>query len=1437
MRSTRHSPATVLLAALVLIYGLGFGWLAVERHLTLRTNAEDLGFTDQVIWNFLRGQAFRFSLYEQAEFETDVDLASLKRPDSLLAFHVEPFLVLLAPLYLVVPDVRAILWLQAALVALGAIPTFRFAHRRLGSDWAALSAASAYLLAPLGQWALYSDFHAVTLAAPLLMLAIDALDEGRALLFLASGLLAASTKEEIGLSLAGLGVLALLRARTRRAGLVAVGLGVGWSLLCVGVIIPNYAGTAISPFTARYGYLGDGPVAALTTLVQQPSTYLEALSRPEVLGYAATLVLSGGWLAVLAPELIMPTGLVLGLNVLSSSPWMSSGRAHYSASILPFLIAAAVVGMARLSGWERGIARLRAQGPTPTPKAQSPILLALSALLVVSAVVGYRRSGGGAFADGFVVPTRLPRHALAAQLAASIPRDAAVSASTTLFPHVSQRASAYLFPTLRDADYVLVDVGGNAFPISPGGLHLRVQELLGSGQLRLVASEDGIMLLEREAAASRPLPDSFFDFARVRDARLDLPTASYLDGAIDLVRADLVPSGDLGPRGPLATLETTWRLRAEVHDRPRPSLHAFMKDGTEQRFHDLPTVWWYPPEQWRPGELVRIDVGGLPLREVVRWEAEVRVESPAQGTSPPPEPTPAMAGPTAEPLPAPALALPGPMESPPPPAEVGPNGVSIRLGELTAQIEQDPWRLSLLGPDGTRFWHEAPLESRGDRLGPLGYRDAAGNRWHLVRLLDVAPTADGVRVAAATDEPNGRTAAIELRSLGPRVVRMSFTLSDSSQIAALGGAFVVRPDERFLGFGERFDGVDQRGRIVWNWSQDRRDVGFGEATYAPIPFCISSRGYSLLIESDARAYFDVAESRADRFAWEVQRPATSLVLAYGPSPRDLVQTQAGLAGLPPLPPIWAFGVWKTAVGGQSQVVQDARRLREQGLPVSGLLLYDAPDQQALLGWPFIGFAGKQAGPYPDLGALNDDLHRLGYKTLGYKNADLSARVPTQAATALQGLAVLDHTGGPYVHPHHLVSWVDFTNPDAVAWWDKLWRRILADLRFDGAMLDLGELVPEDARYADGTTGIETHNRYLTLYAQASYLAARSVRGDDFAIFARSASLGAQRFQSLQWSGDQTVTWGQDGIRGLVPAALSIGLSGYPYWHPEVGGYLDVGLPRPSERELWFRWLQLGALSPLLRDNYGEHQGDPVETWSDTETVDAFRRYARLHNSLVPYLYSQARIAAETGLPIMRHLALIAPNDPRAWAEEYEYTLGDDLLVAPVLEEGSRLRTLYLPAGTWVDWWTGQFWEGGRTVTVDAPLDQIPIFARAGAILPLATDFDTLAPAADPSIVRWGGDLVVRVVTPTLPTARGVHLPEASQRLYDGTLLRTEVDGRALTLSAELAPAERTYELHLPSPDPPARVLLNDAPADGWSYRDGIVRLTLRAASFRLTIQP
>jgi alpha-D-xyloside xylohydrolase len=1336
------------LGAVVCLWAGLFGALALTRHAAGGTAAEDLGFTDQVIWNFLRGQWFRMSVYDGATWNVEFDVARIARPDSLLAFHVEPMLLLLVPLYALGGGPPLLLALQALVFALGAVPAYRLGVRWAGTSWAGWAVAAAYLLSPLGQWAVLSDFHTTTLAAPLLVLAVERWAAGQPGACLVAALLAMSAREDVAPVVAGLGLVIALRG-PRRLGLGLVGLA-AVAIVASSAILRAYSGDA-PPLAVRYA-----------ALLDPPGSMVAALARPLVGDYLVLLLLSGGWLACLAPLLAIPAVPALALNVFSSSPWMAAGKAHYSVLVLPFLVAGAAGGLGCVARWQGHGSRRRWRG------SGWPLRLVAGALLLTSALA-YLQGGAGPLAANYA-PARVTEHArLAREIAAGLPPAAAVSATAALVPHLSQRARVYVFPAIQDAGYVFVDVTNGA-PAGAAELHQRVQSLLASGGWEIADARDGLLVLAR-AEGSPPLsaadlPAAFYSFARalsppdaggVSPEGNRVPRATYLDGALELLAAELVPSptAAVGPDGPRGVVRTTWRATRPLPEWVWPTFRFDLQSGEQVEVWDLAALFWYPPERWRPDERLRLDVPGVPLSGVTAWSVTVPPTRPLDG---PGSPLLAGAAPLAD--------------------------ESLRVGELTLQVEAQPWRLRLLDPMGAVLWEEVSGQTLGFRL--------ADGRWRrATRLLAATRPEPGVvRLLAATDDPAGRGLTIEARGLGPRSLRLSVTPSMPAGVQAVGGALLALPDEQFVGFGEQFTGVNQRGRRVDVWAEDRVLAGYGNSTYAPLPLLHSSRGHSFLLERFERSRFDLAASQPDRWAWEQDAASATVLVSYGPSLRELVQRLAETTGAPPLPPIWAFGAWKTAVGGQAAVVDEAHRLRALGVPISAIYAYDAVDDAANIGWPDVNFAGRAAGPYPAPAAFTAELRRLGLKALTYFKADFHVDRPNYDEPARLGFLAKQADGQPQVHPRFPASWLDFTNPRTVDWWGRLWQRALGDLGYDGGMLDVGEILPPDAYLADGTRGAETHNRYPLLYARSAWEHASRLRPDgDFVLFARSGAVGAHRFQSLQWPGDALMRWeGPGGLRSLIPAALSFGLSGYPYWHAEVAGYVQAGLSHDDERELWLRWLQLATWTSTLRDHYGDHATAPVDFWLDDGTRAAYRDAARVHNSLVPYLYTAAHEASRTGLPIMRYLALEAPDDPRAWREEQSYFLGSSLLVAPVVDAGATSRTVYLPVGRWADFWTDQQYQGGQEITVAAPLEggRAPVFVRAGAILPFADAFDTLVSAEAAGLRTWSGDLVVRI-------AAGDAAP-SQFTLYDGTQLSW--DG-ATTLRIVGNARPRHFTLRLP----------------------------------------
>ncbi|MBV9323379.1 MAG: DUF2079 domain-containing protein [Chloroflexi bacterium] len=563
-------------------WAAGFGYLAVLRHLAFGSHAEDLGFTDQVIWNFLRGQWFRMSIYSgAAAWNTELDLSRVLRPDSLLAFHFEPMLLLFVPVYALGGGAVALLVVQSVAVATGALPAYRLGEHFTRRAWCGLIVAAAYLLSPFAQWAVLADFHTSTLAAPLLLLSLERLLVARKpIQSLLAATLAASAREDVGPVLAVVGITLLVTFRPRRVGALFVALGLSWTVVSLAEI-HAYSG-GVSPFDVRYG----------ATFGAGPASIALALSRPEVVVYARTLLLSGGWLGLLAPLSLLPALPSLALNVFSTSPWMAAGKAHYSGLVLPFVVLAVAIALKRFN---------------TRPRLQ----VALGAGLMLTCGLGYFAEGAGPLAANYA-PALLTAHALAAQrLADSVPGDAAISASTSLVPHLAHRARVYVFPAVQDADYVFVDLQASPAPTSASDVYLRVQSLLRSGVWRVDSDADGLLLLGR--ATGSPAPPALPSPSSTAPMRHP-PT---------LLAANLAPSPDgaVDVDGPRWTLRTTWQTDQPLPPGAHVDFSVNLDSGEQLHIWDVALLWWSPPETWPTDQPVTVDVPNIPLHGFKSWSA------------------------------------------------------------------------------------------------------------------------------------------------------------------------------------------------------------------------------------------------------------------------------------------------------------------------------------------------------------------------------------------------------------------------------------------------------------------------------------------------------------------------------------------------------------------------------------------------------------------------------------------------------------------------------------------------------------------------------------------------------------------------------------------------------------------------------------------------
>jgi alpha-glucosidase (family GH31 glycosyl hydrolase) len=642
---------------------------------------------------------------------------------------------------------------------------------------------------------------------------------------------------------------------------------------------------------------------------------------------------------------------------------------------------------------------------------------------------------------------------------------------------------------------------------------------------------------------------------------------------------------------------------------------------------------------------------------------------------------------------------------------------------------------------------------------------AAGERYRYRFVTSAGAAGDWFEVAAGawTAEPPaggavtvGGVPAAE----HPRVVAGSVRWwTDLDGARRVRFAFRLAPAEHVVGFGERFDAVDQRGRrldaVVFEQYKSQGATG---RTYLPMPFAhvVGGDGWGFHVRTSRRTWYDVGASTPDELVVEalVGRDAALDVAVYDGTPADVLRAFGDEVGRAEELPDWVLRLWASGNEWNTQaIVMDRMDAHlDLDIPVGVVVIEAWSDEEGITifrdaryavnadGAPHraADFTYPADGAWPDPAAMIAELHARGIKVVLWQipllktSHDLGPDVPQDAQVLVDGRAMIEagHAireadGSPYHNrgwwfPQALMA--DLSTPEGRAWWTERRRYLVEDYDVDGFKTDGGEHAwGDDLRYADGRRGDEGNNLNPVHYAHAFGDLLRSA-GKAPVTFSRAGFTGSQA-HGLHWAGDENSTW--EAFRWSMTAGITASSSGIVYWGWDLAGFSG---PVP-DAELYVRAVAAATFCPVMQyhSEFNHHQRPlrdrtpwfVAEVNDDPTVVDAFRRYALLRERLVPYLADGARAAIATGAPLMRGLFVDWPHDAAVWDWAGEFLLGDDLLVHPVTSPGATTWDTYLPAGDWVDVWTGEKAVGralgeGVVVTRDVPRDVVPVYARASA---------------------------------------------------------------------------------------------------------------------------
>ena len=596
-------------------------------------------------------------------------------------------------------------------------------------------------------------------------------------------------------------------------------------------------------------------------------------------------------------------------------------------------------------------------------------------------------------------------------------------------------------------------------------------------------------------------------------------------------------------------------------------------------------------------------------------------------------------------------------------------GGTLTSGDLSATVAAgSPWNLS--------------FSSNGRVLTSSGHKS--------VGYLQVAPGAEvssGIvgNARAATSAPSSTTFVHEQLSLGV--------------------------GELVYGLGERFGPLVKNGQSVDVWNADGGTSS--EQAYKNVPFYLTNRGYGVLVNNPGHVSYEIGSETVERVQFSVAGERLEYFVIAGDTPAQILDRYTQLTGRPARVPEWSYGLWLstsfTTDYDEATVTRFIDGMAERDLPLS-VFHFDCFWMREF-NWSDFEWDSRV---FPDPEGMLARLHERGLKVCVWINPYIGQRSPLFAEAKDLGYLVKRPDGSVWQWDlwQAGMGLVDFTNPEATAWFQGHLRRLQAQ-GVDAFKTDFGERIPTDVVWHDGSDPERMHNWYTQLYNRAVFEVLEEVRGEgDAVVFARSATVGGQAMP-VHWGGDNSSS--HVSMAETLRGGLSLSMGGFGFWAHDMGGF--EGLP---DAGVFKRWLAFGLLSSHSRLHGSSSYRVP---WLfDDEAVDVTRSFTKLKLSLMPYLFQAGVEAHERGIPVMRPMVLEFDRDRAVVHVDTQYMLGPDLLVAPVFSADGTVE-VYLPHGRWTNWFTGEVVEGGSWRTERHGFDTLPLYVREGAVVPVGARDD------------------------------------------------------------------------------------------------------------------